>query len=590
MPRMPDDSLFLDSIVENIPDMIFVKEGLELRFVRFNSAGERLLGISREEMYGKNDYDFFPDDEAAFFQQKDREVLEGGEVVDIPYEPIHTADGLRWLHTRKVPILDERGRPRYLLGISTDVTQRHTAQQQLRAVLDNFPGAVWEVGAEVTRIAGEPLLEDADLKALAQRGEDFERTVGDLSFEGKVEPLQSGGHLVVALDVTERRRLEAERMQAQMRELQRMESLGMLAGGIAHDFNNLLVGMLGNASLALEDVAEDHPARKALERVEGAARRASDLSRQMLAYSGRGHFVVRRVDLAETIEKLADLLRAGIHKGVDLHVSIPADLPPVSVDVTQFHQLLMNLITNASDAIGEAGGNVTVRAQSVAIDKGFQSESWLERDLRPGDYVALSVTDDGCGMNEQTIARMFDPFYTTKATGHGLGLAAALGIVRGHNGSLQVESTEGKGTTIRMLLPSPLGPTTSEAVSAPSTRTGQDGGRVLIVDDEEAVREFASAALEHHGFTVLTANCGEDALAMDGPFDVVVLDLTMPGMSGVETLRAMRERWPDQPAVLSSGYDQAEATRTMGDLQLQSFLQKPYSLRDLVNHVRGALP
>ena len=586
---MADDSLFLDSIVENIPDMIFVKEGLELRFVRFNSAGERLLGISRDEMYGKNDYDFFPDDEAAFFQQKDREVLEGGKVVDIPYEPIHTAEGLRWLHTRKVPILDARGRPRYLLGISTDVTQRHTAQQQLRALLDNFPGAVWQVGDEVTRIAGEALLEDSDVRTLAESGEDFERSVGELSFEGKVEALKSGGHLVVLLNVTERRRLEAERMQAQMRELQRMESLGMLAGGIAHDFNNLLVGMLGNVSLALEDVAEDHPAHKALQRVEGAARRASDLSRQMLAYSGRGHFVVRRVDLSDTVGKLADLLRAGIHKSVELHVTIPDDLPPVSVDVTQFHQLLMNLITNASDAIGAKGGHVQVRAEAVAIDEGFQSESWLERDLRPGDYVALSVTDDGCGMEAETIARMFDPFFTTKSTGHGLGLAAALGIVRGHNGSLQVESIPGSGTTIRMLLPSTLGPTSIEPVSAPSTRTEQDGGRVLIVDDEEAVREFASAALEHHGFTVLSAACGEDAVAMDGPFDVVVLDLTMPGMTGVETLRAMRERWPDLPAILS-GYDQAEATRTMGDLELRSFLQKPYSLRDLVNHVRGALP
>ena len=585
-----DDQLFLESIVENIPDMIFVKEAEELRFVRFNGAGERLLGISAEEMYGKNDYDFFPADEARFFTEKDREVLAAGKVVDIPFEPIHTAHGLRWLHTRKVPLKGPDGQPAFLLGISTDITESHQTQEELRVLLENFPGAVWKVDLEserVQRIAGEAVMTEEMVLQTARAGRDHEINAGDSSFECRVEHLETGGELVVALDVTERRRLETERMQSELRELQRMESLGLLAGGIAHDFNNLLVGMLGNASLALERVTLDSEARQALERLQRAAHRASDLSRQMLAYSGRGHFVVKCVDVSTAVAEMSELLRSSIGRQVALELQLPPDVGAVQADVTQFNQLMMNLITNASDAIGDRPGTISVTASTIRIGEDFRSD-WLAKDLVPGSYVAVTVTDDGCGMDEATRARMFDPFYTTKDSGHGLGLAAALGIVRGHHGAVQVHSSLGKGTSIRVLLPSSARQA-DPTIDAPSPAPQVLGGRVLIIDDEPAVREFSTAALEYNGFDVTTAESGDAALTLEGPFDVVVLDLTMPGMSGLDTLRALHLRWPGLPVVLSSGFDQTEATRELGPGEVRSFLQKPYALRDLVSHVQGAL-
>ncbi len=635
---------FLDSIVENIPNMIFVKEAAELRFVRFNRAGEALLGHAREDLIGRNDYDFFPEEQADFFTEKDRQVLAGGKLVDIPEEPIDTAHGKRWLHTMKIPVLGADGEPEYLLGISEDITARKEAQEalerrseelaeanrdleqarsrlqtreeQLSFLLEHLPGAYWTVDAEArltsltgrrsTAIApsvtlGQPIAElfdegvvEAHQAAALGEEQAFELHRGERIFEVRIEPLGAGrGVAGLALDVTEHRRLEAERLQVRLQKAQKLEVLGVLAGGIAHDFNNLLVSMLGHASLAMMRLSPDSPAMESLRQVEASAERAADLTRQLLAYSGRGRFVVEPLVLNDAIQEIVALLRVSIAKGIELRLDFQGDLPAVEADLAQIRQLVMNLITNASDAIGDKGGVVRLTTRLVETDHSYFDEHWLQQDLPQGLYVALEVSDTGVGMKAETQTRMFDPFFTTKPRGHGLGLAAALGIVRGHKGTIRVYSELGRGTTIKILFPV-ADPEAARQHRATIAEQGEpERGVVLVVDDEASVRRLAVEALNYAGLDTLEAADGLEALALfEDPelhVDAVVLDMTMPNLNGEETFRRLRRLRPSLPVLLSSGYNEQEATSRFTGKGLAGFLQKPYRAQDLIEHVKRAL-
>ena len=299
----------------------------------------------------------------------------------------------------------------------------------------------------------------------------------------------------------------------QMRNAQKLESLGVLAGGIAHDFNNLLVGVLGNASLALSELPADSPARQFVQDVETSAQRAAELTRQMLAYSGRGKFVVEPVNLSQVVQEMTQLLRRVISKQARLSLHLRDDMPPIVADATQLRQVVMNLITNASDALLGESGLVTVRTGTVHADARMLAGTYLNEELPAGKYVYLEVTDSGVGMDAATRARIFEPFFTTKFTGRGLGLAAVLGIVRGHKGAIDVTSEPGCGTTFRVLFPA-----SAALAEKPVTRNipaaeWKGSGLALVVDDEEAVRVVARHVLERSGFTVVEAATGEEALA-----------------------------------------------------------------------------
>ncbi len=644
------DALFTASIIENLPVMLFVKDAEELRFVRFNRAGEELLGLSRDELIGKNDYDFFPKHEADFFTSKDRQVLAGGSLVDIPEEPVHTVHhGVRILHTRKIPIPGEDGRPEYLLGISEDITESKFAREALdkaelellereawlNLLLQVFPGVVWSTDADLrfTAVAGargavlgldkakvvgsrvedflprpftadaapgdpasevhEPTL--ADLHSIALHGQviTYEFTHEERSYEVRLQPLEQGrraGVLAMALDVTERRKLEKERMEARLQQAQKLESLGLLAGGIAHDFNNLLVGVLGNASLALAELETSSSAFEHLRRIESAAERAADLTRQMLAYSGRGRFVVETVDLSETVRDMAQLLEVSLPKTACIDFEFEEGLPAIDADVAQLRQVVMNLITNAADALGDRDGRIGLVTGKYMVDRAFIDGARLDAgELTEGWYVTLEVTDTGRGMDHATKQRMFDPFFTTRADGHGLGLAAVLGIIRGHGGAIQVRSEPTEGSTLKAWFPASAAVTSQKIPTLDSFDVGP-GGWVLIVDDEPAVRSFVSAALERAGYAVETANDGAEALTKfsERPDDygVVLLDLTMPVMDGEEAFRELRRLRPGVRVLLSSGYTEQEATSRFAGRGLAGFLQKPYRARELVDKVQ----
>ena len=386
---------------------------------------------------------------------------------------------------------------------------------------------------------------------------------------------------------------ERQRLEAQIQHAQKLESLGVLAGGIAHDFNNLLTGILGNADLALMDLAPDSPAYASLTEIKATAQRAADLSRQMLAYSGKGSFVIEPIDLNQVVREMGHLMEVSISKKAVLRYELSDDLPAIIGDATQIRQVIMNLITNASDAIGDDEGVISIRSGTEECDHDYLGGCYLNEQLPEGLYVYLEVTDDGCGMDRDTMQRIFDPFFTTKFTGRGLGLASTLGIVRGHHGTVRVKSEPGRGTRFRVLLPASQIRREELARPKVAPQRWSGAGTVLIVDDEEAVREVAARMLEQAGLTVVTAADGREAVEFyrrhADEIGCVLLDLTMPHMSGEETLQELRRIRSDVRVVVSSGYSEQEVVSRFVDKGISGFVQKPYLVSKLVSEVSGAL-
>ncbi len=389
------------------------------------------------------------------------------------------------------------------------------------------------------------------------------------------------GVVAVLQDITSRQR--AERLEAELHQSQKLESLGVLAGGIAHDFNNLLVGILGNASLALLDLTADSPARRGVEEIEQAGQRASELTRQLLAYAGKGRFVVESVDASAIVSEMAALLRTGVSKQASMQLDLPTQLPAVDVDTTQFRQVVMNLITNASDALAGDAGLISIRTGRLRLNAENLSSCVAGSNAAPGDFVFVEVRDTGVGMDTITMARIFDPFFSTKFTGRGLGLAATLGIMRGHRGAIRVLSELGTGTT--MTLHFPVSDSRTRDNSTPRDTPWRGTGHVLVVDDEASIRTVTRVLLERRGFTVTDAMNGLAALdavrAHPDDFLLVLLDLTMPGVGGEETFHALRELRPNLRVVLMSGYNEHEVTRLFVGRGLAGFLQKPFRADEL---------
>lgn len=391
-----------------------------------------------------------------------------------------------------------------------------------------------------------------------------------------------------------RNRAERERkyLEAQIQHVQKLESLGVLAGGIAHDFNNLLMPILGNVDLVLKDLPAERPQRARLERLRDAGRRLAELSNQLLAYSGKGAFVLRAIDLSELVEEMTQLLSISISKKAVLQYELSEELPAVEADASQLGQVVMNLVTNASDALADEAGVIDVRTGVMQADRAYLAKAHRFGDCPEGRYVYLEVSDSGCGMEAATQQRVFDPFFSTKVAGRGLGLAVLLGIVRGHQGAICLESEPGRGTSFRILFPC------TERVAEPisrkpaSTQEWHSTGTVLVVDDDCDVRELSEIMLRGFGFEVISAQDGRQGVETfrkhADEIQVVLLDLTMPGMSGEEALRDIQGIQPDQQVVLMSGYNEEfVASRFTG--RIAGFLQKPFTSEDLGETFRSLL-
>ncbi|MBA3849324.1 MAG: hypothetical protein C0502_04935 [Opitutus sp.] len=384
----------------------------------------------------------------------------------------------------------------------------------------------------------------------------------------------------------------------QLLETQKLESLGVLAGGIAHDFNNLLTSVLGNASLARRQLPANAPIKPQLDQIEVASRRAADLCAQMLAYAGRGALAPSRLDLSALVRDTAALLEVSIGKGPRLHLHLPPNLPPVQADATQIRQIVMNLVLNAAEAIGDRAGAISVSTFTQAVTSADLRRAIQHPELAGGAYVGLEVRDNGGGIPPGTLERIFEPFFTTKFSGRGLGLSAVLGIARSHRGALYVESEAGSGTSFRLLLPAAGGEAAASLPAGEDSRETpgalpQLQGTVLVVDDESAVREMTALGLRHAGLQVIEAADGFEALnlcrAHPAEIDLLLLDLTMPNLSGEETLRRLRMQGAKQKVILMSGYSASEATRRCQSLGAVAFVQKPFEFAALISLIGSHL-
>jgi signal transduction histidine kinase/CheY-like chemotaxis protein len=382
----------------------------------------------------------------------------------------------------------------------------------------------------------------------------------------------------------------------QLQHARKLESLALLAGGVAHDFNNLLVGILGNCDLLLSELEPHSPLAPTIEEIKSAGIRAADLTRQMLAYSGKGRFVVQRINLNQLIREISPLLGSVVPPHTTLRFDLHDPLPEVEADPAQMRQLITNLLANATEALEQQSG--TIRIATGVVDIGHadgKDSTYFEQGVRAGPHVFIEVADTGVGMDPDVQARIFDPFFTTKFTGRGLGLAAVLGIVRGHGGAIRVKTEVGRGSSFRALLPALTVPRVS-APRVPPRDAKSDGASaacVLVVDDEEAVRKVALRVLEQQGFRALLAADGKTALELYAKhateIAAVLLDVTMPGLTGEQVFSELRRIRPDVRVVLTSGYSENEATATFTGDGLAGFLQKPWVPEDLVRVLREAL-
>lgn len=530
--------------------------------VEANKSASCLIGIAQQYLIGKAIATYIVSEDRARFRSllNDAQVPSRGR--GTPFR-LRTRAGLRpYVELTYSIVHDAAGNPSGFRWLIRDVTEQQRLSQQIRTL-----------NAELELRVAE---RTADLRSAQQLSEDL------------LQREQAARHA-------------AEASAAQSRHVQKLESIGVLSGGIAHDFNNLLHVVLGNADIALSRLPARSPARAPLEEVIRATIRAADLTRQILAYSGKGAFVVRHLDLSSEVREMATLLRTAISKRASLVWELAENLPAVNADATQIRQIVMNLITNASDALQDAEGVITLRTGVVQpdeledINSGVSVMSSEPPEASQGPYVYLEVADTGSGMTPDTLQRMFDPFFSTKFSGRGLGLAAVMGIVQSHHGLIRIRTEPGEGTSFRVLLP--LAPGTARAAETPTaTRTEWSGtGTVLVVEDEEGVREVAERILQDFGFETLMAVDGKDALdIMERRGDhvtLVLLDLSMPRMGGQEALRHLRERRPHLPVIMMSGYTEEAVASQFSDTGpgMTAFLQKPFLAEDLIEVLRRTL-
>ncbi len=592
----------------------------------WNTGAERMYGYTAEEAVGRAIHELLQTRSSTTLEEMGAQLRQHGRWEG---ELTHTRkDGSAIIvESRHVRVLDPQGNPSGFMEINRDITERKRASEALReseqwlrftqkaagvGIFDwdiRSGRATWS--EEQFRIHGlEPQSRAVTLAEWEGyiHPDDREDTRGRLQAsmanhqgseveyrivrpDGAVRWLNSKGTVLfdeagqavrmigATLDITERRNAEEAHRNAQ-----KLESIGVLAGGIAHDFNNLLTSIMGNASMVLDEVAGE--TRERTEAIINGAERAADLTRQLLAYAGKGRFVIRDIDLGKVMQEMAPLLRMTVPRNVNLEVALAGPLPPVRADVGQLQQVIMNLVINGAEAIGEhQAGTVTVRTNVTEAAAPFPDG--LAGQAQPGRYVVLEVTDTGIGMDEAARAKIFDPFFSTKFLGRGLGLAAVSGVVRSHKAAIAVESAPGKGSTFRVLFPA-AAPSSKPEQPVRPVQVQASAGTVLVVDDEDYVRSFIAGSLSRAGYTPLLAANGRDAiqqLEAHPETELVILDLVMPELGGAETLREIRDRRPGIAVLVTSGYDQSEARRLCADYAVDDFIQKPYTAKILAARV-----
>ncbi len=635
---VPSDEERCRALADLSPDILSIFD-LQGRLVYSSAAVSRVHGYNVDELIGRSTFDHIHPEDRANVEAAFAAVIAHPDRQGLVRYRYRNADGsYTWMEATG---RNEVANPALggIIAISRDISAQFAAEQALREAERRFrmlfaanpqPMTIFDLETLQFLEANETALalygyareEFLGLRSSAIRPEEdlprFERVLEQLRDDRRTGQVEHRARhrtkdgrivdvvalvrrldwvgrpacLVLIQDVTEQLRL-----QTKLQQTQKLESLGLLAGGIAHDFNNLLTAILGQSSMVAQDLPDDSPARANVLLIQESAVRAADLCRQMLAYSGRGRFLIRAIDLSALLRSTVELLKVTLRHTTVLHLDLAADLPAVEGDPSQLQQVAMNLVLNAADAIGEQGGAIHLATRLEHADRALLETMYLAPDLPPGDYVRLEVVDTGCGMSPEVLARVFDPFFTTKFTGRGLGLAAVLGIVRGHRGAIRVGSTPGVGTAFTLLFP--VAPRPASPLPSPARSAGpapvQPERTILVVDDDESVRRTVKAMLQRHGMRTLFAEDGltgvELFAARHQEIDAVLLDLTMPRLDGTGALRRMLEIQPDARILLMSGFDEAAESERYGQLGQAGFVQKPFTMQALVDKlVRACAP
>ena len=569
-------------------------EDLAAALNELNRCRETLTPYRAEYRFQRADDTYFPVEDHGVFI-KDRKGIATrmiGTMRDIS-ERYQAAQALRENEELYRSVIEQARDLIFLVDLETGViVQTNDAfHQALGYPREALPGLtlydIVDAPRESVDLNIKKTREDGSITIWQRRYRNADGSFREVEVSGSI--CHSAGRellVVLALDITDRLATERALQQAQ-----KLESLGILAGGIAHDFNNLLTAMMGNLSLAQMKSHPSSPSMPYLDALEKSLQRAADLTRQMLAYSGKGRFVAKILELNPMVEEMANLLSVSISKRISLKFNLGQKLPPIEADPSQLQQVVMNLVTNASDAIGDKDGVIRITTDLVELDQATVAKEFPVQHLEPGPFLLLEVTDTGMGMDSETKQRIFEPFFTTKAKGRGLGLSAMLGILRGHKAGIQIESALGQGTTFRIYFPAQTGGRVEE-VDGPTAHRFHPRGAVLVVDDEDDIRSSAMELLQTLGFdSVLEARDGVEAVEVfkenHSGIVLVFMDLTMPRMNGKDAFHAMKEINPSIPVVLTSGF--SEAPDLKGADRPEAFLEKPYRFQDLGDMVLRVL-
>jgi two-component system cell cycle sensor histidine kinase/response regulator CckA len=631
------------AIAENARDFIAELDS-EGRFLFASPNSREIFGLDPEEMLGRTIREasaigVHPDDRDRFLGGYDRNVIGTGRGHILLR--LRGADGSwRWFESTASSYHRSDGALRVVV-VARDVSERVRAERELqesearyRVVIEASRDLISEVDTEGRLVYASPTCKDVlgyepqevvgTTPFALVHPDDIERTVAvylagvesesaqttspyrvrhrDGSWrwlEGVGFPYRtSEGELhfvTVSRDVTERLKEERQRREFEqsLQQAQKLESLGVMAGGIAHDFNNLLTPILGGTTLALMELPPESPVRARLQMIQKAAHRAAALTNQMLAYTGKESLHFEPLNLSKLVEEMGRLVESAVSKKLEVRYELETGLPAVAGDSAQLSQVVMNLITNAAEAMDHDGGRITIRTGTVEADRATLAQVVPSADLAKGTYVFFEVSDTGCGMDEATRERIFDPFFTTKFTGRGLGLAAVLGIVRSHGGGIELDSVPELGTRFRVLLPRSDRSPRKRAEPSTDIESWRKRGTVLVVDDDEGVLDLTRQTLQRAGLEALAARDGREALTRfrerAGDVGLILLDRTMPGASGEEIFDQLRRCDPDVPIVLFSGYSQESMGEQFAGRDLAGFLQKPFLPAALLRKVREIL-
>jgi len=606
-----------------------------------NQSGLKLGHIKKEELLGKTVTEIFPGIAKMGLLEVFRRVYKTGEAEDYPLKLYEDDRIKQWVenHVYKLPSGE-------IVAIYQDTSLQRQAeaalqesQRELATLIGNLPGMAYrcrndkdwttlfvsegcleltgykqidfinrkniaygdiihkedreQIWDEVQTALKEHRAFQTEYRIITADGREkwmWERGIGIFSDKGELLYLEG-----FVTDITERKKAEAERMklEARVQQAQKMESLSLLAGGVAHDYNNLLQGILGNAGLALMELPPGSPAIESVEAIKRSAQHAAELTRQMLAFSGKGSFNIRAFDLSLLIKQMKQLIVANIPRKINLIFDLKEGLPSVEADVTQIRQIVMNLVTNASEAIGDKAGEITISTAEKQCERDYLSRALSKIELKAGKYILLSVKDNGCGIPQELIPKVVDPFFSTKFTGRGLGLAAVLGIVSEYKGGIIVESEPGIGSEFTTILPISGKQLERRLETKSKELDWQGSGLVLLVDDEDAVRKVTEKMLIKIGFEVITAKNGLEAVKVfkenKDKLQLVILDYTMPVLGGMEAYLHITNIKKDVPIILSSGYNEETATQKFPSNRQLAFLQKPYEFQTLLKKVKELL-